>query len=168
MKMSCCKLVSARRSTVLILPHQWAFPGLAIVFLLFQLIFWLVALKNDDGEPLGWTGVPLGLRGLEVELKYLIIICSKIHLVLGNQRSSFALLGNCDICVKWKISVINEMKQDEISLKPKVLDLENLCWILWTFAKVMDKSCPTFGHFSVHEWKLKKLSQYLTVFSRSF
>ncbi len=29
-------------------------------------------------------------------------------------------LGNCDICEKLKISVINEMKQDKISLKPKV------------------------------------------------
>jgi len=28
--------------------------------------------------------------------------------------------GNCDICMKQNILVKNEMKQDEISLKPKV------------------------------------------------
>ncbi len=32
----------------------------------------------------------------------------------------------------------------------------------------MDKSCPTFGHFSVHEQKLMKLSQHLTVFPSHF
>jgi len=31
-------------------------------------------------------------------------------------------LGNCDIRVRQKISFINEMKRDEISLKPKVKD----------------------------------------------
>ncbi len=35
-------------------------------------------------------------------------------------------LGNCNICAKQKISVINKMKQDKISLKPKVLDREKL------------------------------------------
>ncbi len=33
------------------------------------------------------------------------------------------------------------------------------------FIEVMDKVCPTFGHFSVHEQKLMKLSWYLTVSS---
>jgi hypothetical protein len=32
----------------------------------------------------------------------------------------------------------------------------------------MDKSCPTFGHFSVHKQKLTKLSQYLTIFPCHF
>jgi hypothetical protein len=32
----------------------------------------------------------------------------------------------------------------------------------------MDKSCPTFSHFSVHEWNLIKLSRYLTVFPSHF
>ncbi len=32
----------------------------------------------------------------------------------------YKLLGNCDSFVKQKISVINETKRDEISLKPKV------------------------------------------------
>jgi hypothetical protein len=36
----------------------------------------------------------------------------------------------CDIHVKQKFLSINEMKQDEISLKPKVLYLEKLCLIL--------------------------------------
>jgi hypothetical protein len=35
-------------------------------------------------------------------------------------------IGNCDIFVKQKISVINETKWDEILLKPKVYDWENL------------------------------------------
>ncbi len=32
----------------------------------------------------------------------------------------------------------------------------------------MDEVCPTFGHFSVHEQKLMKLSQYLTVFQSHY
>ncbi len=32
----------------------------------------------------------------------------------------------------------------------------------------MDKVCPTFGHFSVYEQKLTKLSQNLTVFPSHF
>jgi hypothetical protein len=32
----------------------------------------------------------------------------------------------------------------------------------------MDKVCPTFSHFSVHEWKLTKISRYLTVFPGHF
>jgi len=60
------------------------------------------------------------------------------------------------------------MKWDEILLKPKVWDLENLHGILWTFIKVIDESWPTFSHFSVHEWKLTKLRQYLTVFPSHF
>ncbi len=35
-------------------------------------------------------------------------------------------LGNCDIFMKRKILVINETKQDEILLKLKVYDRENL------------------------------------------
>ena len=35
-------------------------------------------------------------------------------------KASLLKLGNCNICMKQKISVINETKQDEISLKPKV------------------------------------------------
>ncbi len=46
--------------------------------------------------------------------------------------------------------------------------LENLREIQWTFIKVVDKSWPTFGHFSVHEQKLMKLKQYLTVFPSHF
>ncbi len=76
--------------------------------------------------------------------------------------------GNCDICMKQKILVINETKQDKIVLKLKVYDWENLHVIPWTFVKVMDESYPTFSHFSVHEWKLTKLSQYLTAFPSHF
>ncbi len=36
--------------------------------------------------------------------------------------------------------------------------------IPYTFTRVIDKSWPTFSHFSVHKWKLMKLMQYLTVF----
>ncbi len=39
-------------------------------------------------------------------------------------------VGNCDIFVKRKISVINKTKQDEILSKPKVYDQENLRGIL--------------------------------------
>ncbi len=77
-------------------------------------------------------------------------------------------VGDCNICVKWKISVINKTKWDEISLKPKVYDCENLHRIPWTFIKVMDEICKTFGHFSEHEWKLTKWSWYLTVFPSDF
>jgi hypothetical protein len=35
-------------------------------------------------------------------------------------------IGNCNIFLKQKILVINETKQDEITLKPKVCDWENL------------------------------------------
>ncbi len=37
-------------------------------------------------------------------------------------------VGNCDICVKQKISVIKEMKRDEISLKPKALGPRKTSW----------------------------------------
>ena len=67
-----------------------------------------------------------------------------------------------------KILVINETKRDKILLKPKVYDQENLCGIPLTFVKVIDKSWPTFGHFSVHEWKLTKFRQYLTAFPSHF
>ncbi len=36
-------------------------------------------------------------------------------------------VGKCDICVKRKILVINEMKQDKISLKLKAQDRKN--WV---------------------------------------
>ncbi len=36
-------------------------------------------------------------------------------------------VGNCDISVKWKILVINEMKRDKILLKPKVKDFVEYC-----------------------------------------
>ncbi len=32
----------------------------------------------------------------------------------------------------------------------------------------MDEVCPTFAHFTVHEWKLMKSSQYLTVLPSHF
>ncbi len=73
-------------------------------------------------------------------------------------------LGNCDIFVKRKILVIKEMKQDKISLKPKVCDPKHVRVIPLTFVKVLDKSWPNFGHFSVHKQKLTKLRQYFTVF----
>jgi hypothetical protein len=43
------------------------------------------------------------------------------------------------------------MKPDKILLKPNVYDQENLRGIPETIAKVIDKSRPTFSHFSVHE-----------------
>ncbi len=60
----------------------------------------------------------------------------------------------CDICVKWKILVINEKKQDKILLKLKVLDQEKLHSAPWTYVKFLDKVCPTFIHFQWHEQKL--------------
>ncbi len=60
------------------------------------------------------------------------------------------------------------MKWDEISLKLKVCDWENLHGITQTFAKVIEESWPTFGHFSVHEQKSTKFKQYLTVFPSHF
>ncbi len=59
-----------------------------------------------------------------------------------------------DIHVKQKISFINEMKQDEILIKPNILDWEKLHSILWTFIKFRDIVCPTFIYFQWHEWKL--------------
>jgi len=50
----------------------------------------------------------------------------------------------------------------------KVYDQENLCGIPETFVKVIDKSWPTFSHFSVHEPKSTKLRQFLTVFPSHF
>ncbi len=41
----------------------------------------------------------------------------------------------CNIHVKHQILVINEMIWYKILLKPKVLDQEKLCGILWTFVK---------------------------------
>ncbi len=70
--------------------------------------------------------------------------------------------------MKRKISVINETKRDKILLKLKVYDCEKIYGILLTFVKVIDESWPTFDHFSVHEQKLTKLRQYLTVFTKSF
>ncbi len=60
------------------------------------------------------------------------------------------------------------MKWDEILLNRKVWDWVKFYWILWTFIKVLDKVCPTFSHFSWHNWKLMKLNQYLTVFPSHF
>ncbi len=40
--------------------------------------------------------------------------------------------------------------------------------MLWTYIKVMEEVCPTFGHFSVHLQKLMKLGIYLTVFPSHF
>jgi hypothetical protein len=77
-------------------------------------------------------------------------------------------LSICNICVKQKISVINETKQDEILLKPKVLDRAKLRSILWTSVKFCGKVCPTFVHFHWHEQKLSKFSQYWTVFPSDF
>ncbi len=77
-------------------------------------------------------------------------------------------LGNCNICVKQKISVINETKWDKILLKPKVYDREKLYWMPWTFVRVTEKVCQTLGHFSWNEQKLMKLSRYLTVFPSIF
>ncbi len=59
-------------------------------------------------------------------------------------------------------------KWDEILLKLKVWDQEKLHWILWAFVKVLDKVFPTFIHFSWHEQKLMKFSQYLTIFLSHF
>ncbi len=65
---------------------------------------------------------------------------------VGQNKSSF-LLCNCDIFVKQKITIINETKRDEILLKLKVCDQENLHGILKTFVKVIDESWPNFGHY---------------------
>ncbi len=40
--------------------------------------------------------------------------------------------------------------------------------MLRTFIKVLDKVCPTFIHFSWHEWKLTKYSWYLKNFPSLF
>jgi hypothetical protein len=53
-------------------------------------------------------------------------------------------------------------------LKLKVCDQENLRGIPYTFVKVTDERWPTFGNFSVHEQKLMKLWQYLSVFPSHF
>ncbi len=94
---------------------------------------------------------------------FLAILSSNfLSLLRGNVIKPFCLrhwhsqLGNCNIFMKLKISVINEMKRDEISLILRVCDQENLCGILWTFVKVLDQSWPIFGHFSVHKRKLTK------------
>ncbi len=61
------------------------------------------------------------------------------------------------------------MKWDEILLKPKVLDWENLHWIPSTFVKVMDKVFQTFIHFfSWHEQKLMKFSQHLALHLKKY
>ncbi len=49
--------------------------------------------------------------------------------ISGSALHFYATPGNCDIFVKQKISVINEMKQVEISFKLNVCDRENLCGI---------------------------------------
>ncbi len=49
------------------------------------------------------------------------------------------LLGNCNNFVKRRIFVLNETKQDEILLKLKVLELENLHGIPFTFVKLWTK-----------------------------
>ena len=64
--------------------------------------------------------------------------------------------------------VINDIKWDKILLKPKVYDRENLHGVPYTFIKVIEESWPTFSHFSVHEQKLTKLREYLTVFPSHF
>ncbi len=48
------------------------------------------------------------------------------HLAKYELQKQLLNLGNCDIFMKRKISVINETKQDEILLKLKVYDHENL------------------------------------------
>ncbi len=42
-------------------------------------------------------------------------------------------VSNCNIIMKQKILVINEMKRDKILLRPKAYDHENLCQITVNF-----------------------------------
>ena len=44
-----------------------------------------------------------------------------------NVVSKYKDIGKCKFWLKQKISVINEMEQNEILLKPKVKDRENSC-----------------------------------------
>jgi hypothetical protein len=74
-----------------------------------------------------------------------------------NLINCYSWLSICDICVKQKILVINETKQDEILLKPKVLDQEKLCSIP---LNSLTKFAQTFVHFQWHKQKLSKISQY--------
>ncbi len=46
---------------------------------------------------------------------------SREDLQISDLEISDWALGNCDICVKQKILVINDTKQGKILLKPKVL-----------------------------------------------
>jgi hypothetical protein len=83
-------------------------------------------------------------------LKILVLWTLVIRQVADAIRSKITWLlllmpwGDCDICMKQKILVINYMKRDKILLKPKVYDQEDLCG---SFVKFMNESWPTFGHF---------------------
>jgi hypothetical protein len=52
------------------------------------------------------------------------------HNTFGTLKVKIFQVSICDIRVKQKISVINETKQEKISLEPKVLDREKLHSIL--------------------------------------
>ncbi len=67
-----------------------------------------------------------------------IIIFARVSVVSTTAAAPVQIVnlfkvGNCDIIMKQKILVINEMKQDKILLRPKAYDHENLCQITVNF-----------------------------------
>ncbi len=63
-------------------------------------------------------------------------------------HSDVTRVGNCDIRAYENISVFNETKQNEISLKPKVFVQIFFHFWLPDFDKLVDKICPTFALFT--------------------
>ncbi len=67
-----------------------------------------------------------------------IIIVVRVSVVSATAAAPFQIVNllkvsNCDIIMKQKISVINEMKRDKKFLRPKAYDHENLCQITVNF-----------------------------------
>jgi hypothetical protein len=63
-------------------------------------------------------------------------------------RVDTTLLGNCDICAELKISIMNEMTQYKIWLKPNILVKTNFIIYFKTLLKVSAKVGLNFVHFS--------------------
>ncbi len=78
------------------------------------------------------------------------------------------LLSICAIYEKRKISSIYEIIWDKILQKPKVLDQEKLCGILWTFVKYRKIVFPTFVYFHESCRNSANIRQHLTVFRSDF
>ncbi len=79
-----------------------------------------------------------------------------------------SVLGKCDIRPLENISVFNEMKQNKILLKLKILLEKSIIFLPADSGNLMDEICPTFNSFSCNGQKLTKFNNYLAKFPRHF